>query len=109
DQAISQYLAELDRLRSLRTALQESRRAMQLAQERYDRGLTDFLNVLDTERQEYDLEDQYAAEQEAVAVQFVVLYKALGGGWELYQGLPLIPQPQPAILATFRRLSHPSG
>lgn len=64
---------------------------MELARERYDRGLTDFLNVLDAERQEYDLKDQYAAEQQAVAMQFIALYKALGGGWELYQTLPAIP------------------
>ncbi|MBV9758827.1 MAG: TolC family protein, partial [Alphaproteobacteria bacterium] len=109
DQAIKQYIAELDRLKNLRAALDESRRAVQLAQERYDRGLTDFLNVLDAERQEYDLQDQYVAEQQALAVQFVALYKALGGGWELYQGLPPIPRAQPALLATFHRLGSHGG
>jgi len=108
DQAIKRYSAELDRLRSLRVALDEGRRAVELARQRYDRGLTDFLNVLDAERQEYDLEDQYAAEQQVVAVQFIALYKALGGGWELYQALPSIPKPRPAIMATFPRLSHSS-
>jgi NodT family efflux transporter outer membrane factor (OMF) lipoprotein len=108
DQAIKRYSAELDRLRSLGVARDESRRAVTLARERYDRGLTDFLNVLDAERQEYDLEDQYAAEQQSVAVQFVALCKALGGGWELYQALPPIPKPRPAIMATFPRLSHSS-
>jgi NodT family efflux transporter outer membrane factor (OMF) lipoprotein len=109
NQAVKQYLAELDRLRNLGVALQESRRAVELAQGRYDRGMTDFLNVLDAERQQYALRDQYATEQETVAVQFIALYKALGGGWELYQGLPRIPQPRPAVIAMFDRLSHPQG
>ena len=109
NQAVKQYLAELERLRNLGSALQESRRAVELAQGRYDRGMTDFLNVLDAERQQYALRDQYATQQETVAVQFIVLYKALGGGWELYQGLPRIPQPRPAVIAMFDRLSHPRG
>ncbi len=109
NQAVKQYLAELERLRNLGLALQESRRAVELAQGRYDRGMTDFLNVLDAERQQYALRDQYATEQETVAVQFIALYKALGGGWELYQGLPRIPQPRPAVIAMFDRLSHPQG
>jgi NodT family efflux transporter outer membrane factor (OMF) lipoprotein len=104
-QAVKQYLAELERLRNLRTAMQEGGRAVELAQQRYDRGLTDFLNVLDAERQLYALRDQYATEQEAVALQFIALYKALGGGWELYQGLPPVPQPRPAVVAAFSRLS----
>jgi NodT family efflux transporter outer membrane factor (OMF) lipoprotein len=108
NQAVKQYLAELERLRNLGKALQEGRHAVELAQQRYDRGMTDFLNVLDAERQQYALRDQYAAQQETVAIQFIALYKALGGGWELYQGLPRIPQPRPAIIAVFDRLSHPA-
>jgi NodT family efflux transporter outer membrane factor (OMF) lipoprotein len=108
EQGIKQYNAELARLRDLGRALNQAHRAVDLASERYERGLTDFLNVLDAQRQLYDLQDQYAAEQQTVAVTFVALCKALGGGWELYQALPPAPRPQPAILATFRRLSHAS-
>jgi NodT family efflux transporter outer membrane factor (OMF) lipoprotein len=105
DNAIKQYRALLERQRDLGAALEQSRRAVDLATERYERGLTDFLNVLDAQRQEFELEDQYVIAQQVAAVEFVFLYKALGGGWELYQDLPPIPEPQPAVLATFRRLS----
>lgn len=107
DNAIGNYAAEQDRLRSLSDALIAGQRAVNLASERYERGLTDFLNVLDAQRQEYDLEDQYASTQETVAVQFVALYQGLGGGWENYQSIPPIRQPEPAILATFHRLFAP--
>ncbi len=106
DDAIRQYRAQQQRLRELSIAVEQSRRALALAMERYDRGLTDFLNVLDAERQEYDIEDQDAVAQEAVALQYVALYKALGGGWELYDELPPLKEAQPAILATVRRLSN---
>jgi NodT family efflux transporter outer membrane factor (OMF) lipoprotein len=107
ESAIDQYRAALQRLRKLEDALAESRRAENLARERYERGLTDFLNVLDAQREEYGLEDQVVIAKQSVVIQFVTVYKALGGGWELYESLPPIPKPQPAILATFRRLSQP--
>ncbi|HYM31707.1 MAG TPA: TolC family protein, partial [Candidatus Cybelea sp.] len=108
DTAIDAYAAQADRLRYLGDALVASKRALKLASERYERGLTDFLNVLDAERQEYELEDQYAAAQTTAAEQFVALYKGLGGGWENYQSIPPIHQPQPAALAVFQRLFTPS-
>ena len=107
DTAINRYRAALQQLRSLEDAFAESQKAVDLAKERYERGLTDFLNVLDAQREEYGLEDQVVTAKQSVAVQFVAVYKALGGGWELYETLPPVPKPRPAILATFRRLSQP--
>ena len=89
-----------------------AQRAVDLATERYNRGLTDFLNVVDAERQFYDLQEQYAMAQVTQAEQFVQLYKSLGGGWQNYQSIPAIRRPQPAILAAFRRViesSEPKG
>jgi outer membrane protein TolC len=102
--ANANYAAQNDRLRRLSEAVLASEQAVRLASERYDRGLTDFLNVLDAQREEYALEDQYAMAQQTAALELVALYKALGGGWEHYQGLPPIRQPEPAIVAAFRRL-----
>jgi NodT family efflux transporter outer membrane factor (OMF) lipoprotein len=102
--AIANFRAARQRLKDLQTALAESRRAVDLALERYDRGLTDFLNVLDAQRQQFEMEQQSVIAQEAVAIQFVLFYKALGGGWERYDALPPIPEPQPAIAAAIRRL-----
>ena len=107
DTAMTSYAAQQGRLRNLGEALAASQRAVSLASQRYDRGLTDYLNVVDAEREQYDLEQQYASAQVSVGEQFVALYKALGGGWEQYQTVPPIRQPQPAIVAAFRRVLHP--
>ena len=85
------------------------KRALSLAQQRFDRGVTDSLNVIDAQRQEYVLELEYVSAQQSAAEQFVALYKSLGGGWEGYQSLPPIPPPQPAIAAAFRRLLWPDA
>jgi hypothetical protein len=63
-------------------------------------------DVLDAERAEYALEDEYAAAQQTAADELVILYKALGGGWEQNQSLPPILRPQPAIEAAFRRAAE---
>jgi len=107
DTNIGRYAAEQVSLGKLETALLASQRAVTLANERYQRGLTDFLNVVDAERQEYDIEEQYTGAQVAAGETFIDLYRSLGGGWENYQAVPPIHRPAPAIIAVFQRvLSH---
>jgi outer membrane protein TolC len=105
DTAIGNFASEEERLKDLDVAMVASERAVSLASQRYDRGLTDFLNVIDAERQQYALENEYAATEQSAADAFVSLYKALGGGWESYQDVPAIRRPLPAVLAVFRRLA----
>jgi len=109
DDAMTNYRAAQERLQGLGDALAASQQAFSLASQRYDRGLTDFLNVLDAERQLYDLQDQYAVAQEDVVLNFIAVYKGLGGGWEDYQKIPPIRQPQPAIVAAFEQLTGPDA
>jgi hypothetical protein len=66
--------------------------------------LTDSLNVIDAERQEYAIEQEYVLAQQNAAAQFVTLYKSLGSGWEDYQVFPPIRRPLPAVAAAFRSL-----
>jgi outer membrane protein TolC len=95
DQAISSYSAEQNRLNSLSRARSAALEAVKLSSARYDRGLTDYLNVLDAERQQFELEAQYVISRRLAGVQLVALYKALGGGWEHYQAVPPIRTPEP--------------
>jgi NodT family efflux transporter outer membrane factor (OMF) lipoprotein len=104
DTAVVNLAGAREQLARLGDALVASQRAVTLANERYERGLTDYLNVVDAERAEYTLEVQYAGAQVAVAEQFVALYRSLGGGWESYQTLPPRYTPRPAIIAAFQRI-----
>jgi outer membrane protein TolC len=105
DQAIAVYYAEQSRLNSLSRARGAGFEAVKLSSERYERGLTDFLNVLDAERQQLELEAQYVISRRMAGVQLVALYRALGGGWEPYQAVPPIRTPAPAIAAAARESS----
>jgi NodT family efflux transporter outer membrane factor (OMF) lipoprotein len=104
DTAVDAYQAQQQRMDKLSTAMLAGQRAVDLAAARYNRGLTDFLNVVDAERQFYDLQEQYAQAQVEQGEQFVQLYKSLGGGWQNYEAVPAIRRPQPAVVAAFRRI-----
>jgi len=66
-----------------RSVQRRSNRARCAATATPERGVTDFLTVLDTERTLLQAEQQYATSTTNVALDLVQLFKALGGGWEL--------------------------
>jgi multidrug efflux system outer membrane protein len=67
----------------LYASAQASERAQNLARERYQFGVADFLTVLDAERTLLAAQDQLADSDTRTATALVAVYKALGGGWEI--------------------------
>jgi NodT family efflux transporter outer membrane factor (OMF) lipoprotein len=80
--AMVRYARIRERHASLTRAEQASQRAFELANDLWSRGLTDFLNVLDTQRALFLIQDQRAAAAAALSTSLIALYKALGGGWD---------------------------
>lgn len=68
-----------ERVRLLTDAVQSSEHALALAQQRFEAGLTDFLQVLDAHRTTLDAESQLASAQTAASTALVALYRATGG------------------------------
>lgn len=64
---------------ALAEAVAESQTASDLARLRFDNGVGDYLAVLDAERTQLDLEDQYAVAVTDRTTALAALYKALGG------------------------------
>jgi outer membrane protein TolC len=102
DTAAAQFSASEQSLGSLGDAQAASKKAVKLASERYDRGIIDYLNVVDAQRQEYLIDEQYVDTQASVDDEYIELYRDLGGGWQSFQALPPVKRPLPAILAIFR-------
>ncbi|HEV7390004.1 MAG TPA: efflux transporter outer membrane subunit [Burkholderiales bacterium] len=71
------------RLAILESAVHSSSRAADLAQQRFEAGLTDFLQVLDAERTLLDAENQLALAHATAATALVAVYKAVGGTWPI--------------------------
>jgi multidrug efflux system outer membrane protein len=81
ERAISAYVQERERFGHLDLAAQSARAAANLARQRYQLGVDNFLTVLDAERVRLDAEDQLAQSRVEVTRLAASIFKALGGGW----------------------------
>lgn len=82
ENALIAYTKEKERFELLQKSVESSRRALELANELYTKGLGEFVNVLVAERTLFENEDALAQSQTAITENLVALYKALGGGWD---------------------------
>jgi NodT family efflux transporter outer membrane factor (OMF) lipoprotein len=80
--AITAYLHEQERVKSLDVSASATARAVELANAQYKQGLIDFQRVLDSQRALVLQQDTLAESRGNVALNLVALYKALGGGWQ---------------------------
>lgn len=78
--SIVTYQRARARLNDLSDAVQASRHALELAQLRFEEGVTDFLQVLDAQRTLLSAENQLAVGRTTAATALIALYKAVGGG-----------------------------
>ncbi len=78
--ALVDFGQEQSRRRFLETSAEASQKAADLAHQRYEGGVADFLSVLDAERTLLEAQDRLASSQTRTATAFVAVYKALGGG-----------------------------
>ena len=79
--AIVAHKQEKIRRNWLLAAVAATREAVDLVVVQYETGLTDFNNVLTTQRSLFTQQDELVASQASVVLNLIRLYKALGGGW----------------------------
>ena len=70
-----------ERLATLEKAATLARETDALAQQRYEAGEIDFLEVLDSQRTLLSLEDSLITTRADRTIAYISLYQALGGGW----------------------------
>jgi len=89
---VEDALVAYDRERVRRERLQEaadaSQRAVDLVRTQYISGLTNFQNLLDTQRSLFQQQDLLAESEGRVVQNLFVLNRALGGGWSLEPEAP---------------------
>jgi NodT family efflux transporter outer membrane factor (OMF) lipoprotein len=76
------YEQEQIRRSKLRRSVDATERSLALVLTQYRAGITDFQNVLDTQRTLLARQDDLAASRGQVIKNLIALYRALGGGWE---------------------------
>ena len=81
--ALITYGRSQSRRESLRVAAAASDKAASLAQQRFEGGLIDFLEVLDAERTSLSAELLLSQSRTDSATSLIAVYKALGAGWAI--------------------------
>ncbi|HDR9148773.1 TPA: efflux transporter outer membrane subunit [Burkholderia vietnamiensis] len=82
DNALAVYRTDQTRAAALDDAVKAEQGALELARDRYRKGLSPFLDVLDAERQWSEGRQQAVQGALQTTTDLVALYKALGGGWQ---------------------------
>lgn len=97
ENALVAYAKEETRRRTLVSAVDANRRAVELARQLNEAGRAPFLDVLQAQRDLLSTEDALVQSERTVSTNLVALYKALGGGWEVFDEKPAEgPTTQPA-------------
>ncbi len=97
ENSLVSYAREQDRRQALVQSEASAKRATDLANELYSRGLTDFLSVLEAQRQLFAAQDLRAQSDKTVLTDLIALYKSLGGEWDEGKAAaeaPTEPKPQ---------------
>lgn len=81
ENALYALAKEHERMKHLEVATKSAEEAADVALRQYEAGLSDFQNVLETQRSLTNFQDQLAQSRGAAALELISLYKALGGGW----------------------------
>ena len=82
ENALVAYSKEKERQTALEEEVKQYEKAANVSMTRYTRGLTNFLDVLDTQRSLYAAQDALVQSRAALDIDLIALYKGLGGGWE---------------------------
>ncbi|UCG75060.1 MAG: TolC family protein, partial [Gemmatimonadota bacterium] len=88
ENALVAYDREIVRRERLREAVNASQRAVDLVRTQYVSGLTNFQNLLDTQRSLFQQQDLLAESEGRVVQNLIALNRALGGGWSLEPQAP---------------------
>ena len=82
---VEDALVEIHTLKDELTARQDhvdaAQQAQNLSRERYDKGVTSFLELIESQRQAFEAELSLSETTQMLFNAYVKLYKALGGGW----------------------------
>jgi multidrug efflux system outer membrane protein len=82
EDALVTHARARERLEHVADSARASAVAARLARARFDGGIVDFLEVLDSERTQLEAEDALAQSRTETATSLIAVYKALGGGWQ---------------------------
>ncbi|WP_261641636.1 efflux transporter outer membrane subunit [Erwinia mallotivora] len=106
ENALVSYRSDQQQVEALDQSVEAFQNAFNLANDSYSKGLSSFIDALDAQRQLSQAQQQAISARMQSSLDLVALYKALGGGWELYQNVKL---PDYSVFGPAESGDTPSG
>jgi len=92
EDAMVAYLRTQDEVGFLTKSVEAATRSVELSMIQYQEGMVDYQRVLDTQRFQSQEQSLLTETQGSVTLNFIALFKALGGGWQIREGKEFVPE-----------------
>ena len=92
EDAMVAFLRSQDEVKFLSESVQAATRSVDLSMIQYREGLVDYQRVLDTQRFQTQEQDFFTEIKGSVVLNFIAMFKALGGGWQIREGRDFVPE-----------------
>jgi NodT family efflux transporter outer membrane factor (OMF) lipoprotein len=92
ENAMVAFLRSQDQVKFLSESVNAATRSVDLSMIQYREGLVDYQRVLDTQRFQSQEQDLLTEIKGSVVLNFIAMFKALGGGWQIREGKNFVPE-----------------
>jgi hypothetical protein len=92
EDAMVAFLRSQEEVKFLSESVQAAMRSVDLSMIQYREGLVDYQRVLDTQRFQSQEQDLLTQTKGSVVLNFIAMFKALGGGWQIREGRDFVPE-----------------
>jgi len=92
EDAMVAFLRSQDEVKFLSESVNAATRSVDLSLIQYREGLVDYQRVLDTQRFQTQEQDLLTERKGSVVLNFIAMFKALGGGWQIREGRDFVPE-----------------
>jgi len=92
EDAMVSFLRSREEAEFLSESVDAATRSVGLAMIQYREGLVDYQRVLDSQRFQSQEQDLLTQTQGSVVQNFIAVFKALGGGWQIREGKYFVPE-----------------
>ena len=92
EDAMVAFVRSRDRVKFLSESVQAATRSVDISMLQYREGAVDYQRVLDAQRFQSQQQNLLTEIQGSVVLNFIAIFKALGGGWELREGREFVPE-----------------
>jgi NodT family efflux transporter outer membrane factor (OMF) lipoprotein len=91
EDAVSGFLRSQERAEFLAHSLDYARNSLDIALAQYREGVTDYTTVITAQQAFLNGQDSLASTLGDISRYLTAVYRALGGGWEIREGMDLLP------------------